>query len=123
MDMAAEIGFVCDRKANQTLSKMAVHMDCLHWVNRDSYLPQGSRGLKVGRCHGGGMRGSAGRLRLKSWRACTLPHHCTSTLGRCTALYCPPLQMVTKYKLGYDPVEVDPEDMVGSSVFFLWACW
>ena len=22
-------------------------MDCLHWVNRDSYLPQGSRGLKV----------------------------------------------------------------------------
>lgn len=26
---------------------MAVHMDCLHWVNRDSYLPQGSRGLKV----------------------------------------------------------------------------
>lgn len=21
--------------------------------------------------------------------------------------------MVTKYKLGYDPVEVDPEDMVG----------
>ena len=24
-----------------------MHMDCLHWVNRDSYLPQGSRGLKV----------------------------------------------------------------------------
>lgn len=24
----------------------------------------------------------------------------------------PPGQMVTKYKLGYDPVEVDPEDMV-----------
>ena len=22
-------------------------MDCMHWVNRDSYLPQGSRGLKV----------------------------------------------------------------------------
>ena len=43
-----------------------MHMDCLHWVNRDSYLPQGSRGLKA----------------------------------------------VTKAKLGYDPVEVDPEDMV-----------
>lgn len=27
--------------------RFAVHMDCLHWVNRDSYLPQGSRGLKV----------------------------------------------------------------------------
>ena len=48
------------------LSRTAVHMDCLHWVNRDSYLPQGSRGLKA----------------------------------------------VTKAKLGYDPVEVDPEDML-----------
>ncbi|EFN52544.1 hypothetical protein CHLNCDRAFT_26745 [Chlorella variabilis] len=66
MDMEKEIGFACNRKSNETLSRMAVHMDCLHWVNRDSYLPQGSRGLK----------------------------------------------MVTKYKLGYDPVEVDPEDMV-----------
>ena len=35
--------------------RMAVHMDCLHWVNRDSYLPQGSRGLKVS------WRGLAGR--------------------------------------------------------------
>lgn len=25
-------------------------------------------------------------------------------------------QMVTKYKLGYDPVEVDPEDMVRGSL-------
>ncbi|GFR41060.1 hypothetical protein Agub_g1687, partial [Astrephomene gubernaculifera] len=41
-------------------------MDCMHWVDRDSYLPQGSRGLKA----------------------------------------------VTKAKLGYDPVEVAPEDMV-----------
>ncbi len=24
-----------------------MHMDCMHWVNRDSYLPQGSRGLKA----------------------------------------------------------------------------
>ena len=48
------------------LRRTAVHMDCLHWVNRDSYLPQGSRGLKA----------------------------------------------VSKTKLGYDPVEVDPEDMV-----------
>ncbi|KAH8061271.1 hypothetical protein JL721_8934 [Aureococcus anophagefferens] len=43
-----------------------VHLDCFAWVKRDSYLPQGSQGLKA----------------------------------------------VTKYKLGYDPVEVDPEDMV-----------
>lgn len=30
--------------------RSAVHMDCLAWVNRDSYLPQGSRGLKVLLC-------------------------------------------------------------------------
>jgi DNA polymerase epsilon subunit 1 len=43
-----------------------VHLDAFHWVQRDSYLPQGAQGLKA----------------------------------------------VTKYKLGYDPVEVDPEDML-----------
>ncbi|KAJ8600064.1 hypothetical protein CTAYLR_001865 [Chrysophaeum taylorii] len=43
-----------------------VHLDAFYWVKRDSYLPQGSQGLKA----------------------------------------------VTKCKLGYDPVEVDPEDMV-----------
>lgn len=46
--------------------RCSVHLDAFHWVQRDSYLPQGSQGLKA----------------------------------------------VTKYKLGYDPVEVDPEDMV-----------
>jgi DNA polymerase epsilon subunit 1 len=42
------------------------HLDCFCWVERDSYLPQGSHGLKS----------------------------------------------VTKSKLKYDPVEVDPEEMV-----------
>jgi DNA polymerase epsilon subunit 1 len=46
--------------------RTSVHLDAFHWVQRDSYLPQGAQGLKA----------------------------------------------VTKYKLGYDPVEVDPEDMV-----------
>jgi len=46
------------------------HMDAFSWVRRDSYLPQGSQGLKN----------------------------------------------VTKYKLGYNPVEVDPEDMVRFAV-------
>ena len=46
--------------------RFACHLDAFHWVNRDSYLPQGSRGLKA----------------------------------------------VTKYKLGYDPKEIDPEDML-----------
>lgn len=46
MDMAQEIGFKCN-PGGECLSKACVHMDCLHWVNRDSYLPQGQRGLKV----------------------------------------------------------------------------
>ncbi|GAX75625.1 hypothetical protein CEUSTIGMA_g3069.t1 [Chlamydomonas eustigma] len=59
-------GYKGNNVGGEWLSRHAVHMDCLHWVNRDSYLPQGSRGLKA----------------------------------------------VTKAKLGYDPVEVDPEDML-----------
>lgn len=51
MDMYQLLGF---RKGQnpECLSRAAIHMDCMHWVNRDSYLPQGSRGLKV-RCWGG----------------------------------------------------------------------
>ncbi|GIQ82772.1 DNA-directed DNA polymerase, family B [Kipferlia bialata] len=41
------------------------HLDCFKWVQRDSYLPHGSQGLKA----------------------------------------------VTRAKLGYDPLEIDPEDM------------
>lgn len=37
------------QKSGESLSKAAIHMDCFAWVNRDSYLPQGSRGLKVRR--------------------------------------------------------------------------
>ena len=44
--MHAATGFRV-QKSGECLSKSAVHMDCLCWVNRDSYLPQGSRGLKV----------------------------------------------------------------------------
>ena len=45
--------------------KFIAHLDCYAWVQRDSYLPLGSRGLKA----------------------------------------------VTRYKLKYDPVEIDPELM------------
>eukprot|EP00882_Tetradesmus_deserticola_P032385 GHRQ01036740.1.p1 GENE.GHRQ01036740.1~~GHRQ01036740.1.p1 ORF type:complete len:112 (-),score=45.55 GHRQ01036740.1:257-592(-) len=55
LDMARELGFKCAPNGGECLSRACVHMDCLHWVNRDSYLPQGQRGLKVG--------GQAGRLR------------------------------------------------------------
>ena len=48
------------------MGRFAVHMDCLYWVKRDAFLPQGSHGLKL----------------------------------------------VAKAKLGYDPVELDPELMV-----------
>ncbi|KAJ3380162.1 DNA polymerase epsilon catalytic subunit [Lobulomyces angularis] len=64
ISMEKEIGF---RKVigGEYRSFYASHMDCFCWVKRDSYLPQGSQGLKA----------------------------------------------VTTVKLGYNPMEVDPEDM------------
>lgn len=46
IDMYAEIGF---RKNSEDIyqSTHCAHMDAFAWVNRDSYLPQGSRGLKA----------------------------------------------------------------------------
>ena len=46
IDMYREIGF---RKNSENIyqSDYGVHMDCFSWVSRDSYLPQGSRGLKA----------------------------------------------------------------------------
>lgn len=64
--MSDEIGFLCDKNQGECRAKFACHLDCFAWVKRDSYLPQGSQGLKA----------------------------------------------VTKAKLGYDPHEVNPEDMV-----------
>ncbi|KAK3385312.1 hypothetical protein B0H63DRAFT_181526 [Podospora didyma] len=46
IDMYHEIGWKRDSE-DQYKCKYSVHMDCFHWVNRDSYLPQGSRGLKA----------------------------------------------------------------------------
>ena len=48
------------------MGRYSIHIDCLYWVKRDAFLPQGSHGLKA----------------------------------------------VTKAKLGYNPIEVDPEKMV-----------
>lgn len=70
LSMRKEIGFYRDRVDEIYRSTYAIHMDCLYWVKRDSYLPQGSHGLK----------------------------------------------MVTKAKMGYNPVEVDPEDMMPFAV-------
>ncbi|XAR60114.1 DNA-directed DNA polymerase [Bertholletia excelsa] len=64
--MGDELGFQCDKTQGECRAKFACHLDCFAWVKRDSYLPQGSHGLKA----------------------------------------------VTKAKLGYDPLEVNPEDMV-----------
>ena len=45
IDLYKEIGF----RKNEDIFQSAhcVHMDCFSWVSRDSYLPQGSRGLKA----------------------------------------------------------------------------
>ena len=64
INMYDEIGFKQDAEGEYK-SKYCAHMDCLKWVKRDSYLPQGSQGLKA----------------------------------------------VTTAKLGYDPIELDPEVM------------
>ena len=130
-------------------------MDCLCWVNRDSYLPQGSRGLKV-RPHppcaasSRDQRGAPQHAVLHSAVlscciclsstgcvcSCTDTPHVTLRMPGETACSQPgqrnsrtfqqallPLtcgddahalasQSVTKAKLGFDPIEVDPEDML-----------
>lgn len=47
IDMYQEIGWHKNKSDDQYTCNYSVHMDCFHWVNRDSYLPQGSRGLKA----------------------------------------------------------------------------
>ncbi|KAJ1885004.1 DNA polymerase epsilon catalytic subunit, partial [Kickxella alabastrina] len=64
MVLRDEVGWYRD-EADEYKSRSCVHMDCLRWVKRDSYLPVGSQGLKA----------------------------------------------VTTAKLGYNPMEIDPEDM------------
>ncbi|KAH3677238.1 hypothetical protein WICMUC_001819 [Wickerhamomyces mucosus] len=64
MSMYDEIGFAPDSEGVYK-STYCAHMDCFRWVQRDSYLPQGSQGLKA----------------------------------------------VTTAKLGYNPIELDPELM------------
>ena len=55
-------------------ARFAPHMDCFNWVKRDSYLPQGSQGLKA----------------------------------------------VTKKKLGYNPVELDPGKQTNNKITFFF---
>lgn len=64
LNMYDEIGFAPDSEGEYK-SSYCSHMDCFRWVKRDSYLPQGSQGLKA----------------------------------------------VTQAKLGYNPIELDPELM------------
>lgn len=66
IDMFLETGFAKDSEDEyRSRTSRCVHMDCFRWVKRDSYLPQGSQGLKA----------------------------------------------VTTAKLGYSPIELDPELM------------
>ncbi|XP_026760531.2 DNA polymerase epsilon catalytic subunit 1 [Galleria mellonella] len=48
LDMKQEIGFSkIAARDNSYACRPAMHMDCLCWVKRDSYLPVGSQGLKA----------------------------------------------------------------------------
>lgn len=64
------IGLSYSKKDEFYTTRYAPHLDVFNWVKRDSYLPQGSQGLKA----------------------------------------------VTKAKLGYNPLEIDPELMVPYSI-------
>jgi DNA polymerase epsilon subunit 1 len=46
MSMSSEIG-VSEAKDGGYRGVCSLHLDCMAWVNRDSYLPQGSRSLKA----------------------------------------------------------------------------
>lgn len=46
LDMLKEVGYARSREGHY-LSRPSVHMDCFHWVRRDSYLPVGSQNLKA----------------------------------------------------------------------------
>ncbi|OLL26048.1 DNA polymerase epsilon catalytic subunit A [Neolecta irregularis DAH-3] len=46
INMHKEIGFMKDNE-DEYKSYHCAHMDCYRWVKRDSYLPQGSQGLKA----------------------------------------------------------------------------
>lgn len=46
LDMKQEIGYTKSREGTY-LCRPSMHMDCLCWVKRDSYLPVGSQGLKA----------------------------------------------------------------------------
>lgn len=64
LDLKEQIGIFKSRE--EYLGRFCIHLDAFCWVKRDSYLPQGSQGLKA----------------------------------------------VTKAKLNYEPLELDPEDML-----------
>ncbi len=46
LSMVKEIGFAAHRDGIYSC-RPCIHMDCLNWVRRDSYLPVGSQGLKA----------------------------------------------------------------------------
>ena len=49
LDLKKETGFgaTSDAQSTHFLSTCCTHIDAIHWVKRDSYLPAGSHGLKA----------------------------------------------------------------------------
>ncbi|CAJ1979167.1 unnamed protein product [Sphenostylis stenocarpa] len=86
--MSDELGFKCDTNQGECRARYACHLDCFAWVKRDSYLPQGSQGLKD----------------------LAIARNENPDAGELFSAFCS--FAVTKAKLGYDPLEVNPEDMV-----------
>jgi len=47
MSLSGEIGVSESKDGGGYRGVCSLHLDCMAWVNRDSYLPQGSRSLKA----------------------------------------------------------------------------
>lgn len=96
----------------ECLSKFSCHLDCFAWVKRDSYLPQGSQGLKVPPTLKMFCYYTSGST---LFQAIFLEIHIIMIKFWFHVLKLPSSlnwQAVTKAKLGFDPLEVNPEDML-----------
>ncbi|KAM7276901.1 hypothetical protein ACFE04_018767 [Oxalis oulophora] len=104
--MGDEVGFRCDMIQGECRAKFACHLDCFAWVKRDSYLPQGSQGLKFNNTFFDSLSRKKFSHTPFTFLLFDEANVFISIFGVEKG------KAVTKAKLGYDPVEVNPEDMV-----------
>lgn len=67
-----ELGMTYDEVNAEFKGRFSVHLDAFYWVKRDSYLPQGSHGLKAVRGAGAAFA-LVHRSCMRLIHACSLP--------------------------------------------------